>query len=96
MKVSLICGEVRKHLINKFNDKMSARDLMDLLDMAEKFTLTMISFCDVSCPDNTIIIRINPEKFDTEMLMCVEDDWINYITNEKGLDPSDAMMITPF
>lgn len=96
MFATALIEETKRAYAQKYGDKMTAKTLSDLMDDAESLILSMSTASAEDSPRNIICISINPDKFSSEDLIQIEDDWVNYIVNERGLNPSDAVMITPF
>ena len=96
MFATALIEETKRTMAEKYGDKMTAKTLYDITDSIESLILSMATVSAEGMPKNLICININPDKFSAEDLIQIEDDWVNYIINDRGLDPSDAVMITPF
>ena len=83
-------------IVKEFRNDVTFDGMEKLLSLADKWLEGMRSALDRKGSNDCIIVLINPDKFDTEKLMEVADDWYDYVTKELGLEPQDAVMVTPF
>lgn len=86
---------IRKRIKKDYGEYMSSEGLEKLTGEAETFYHAIMTAWGMSCPQNEIKILINPKKINLDTLFDIADDWTAYITNNHGLEPKDAIMITP-
>ena len=85
-----------KDFFERYKSEISAGAMQSIYAEAESMFHAIMSLLGTATPGGEIRILINPQKVDVEMLFRMADDWTSYVTAELGLDPKDAIMITPF
>lgn len=86
----------KRDIVREFKNDITFEGMEKLLRLTDDWFESMRKAMTRKGSRDCILILINPDKFDTDMLMDVSDDWYDYVTKELDLEPQDAMMVTPF
>lgn len=87
--------DVVESLLEKYKGKISHPMYEELGKDLTALTMSVFTVVSEGIKPDRILIHINPQKVDAELLIQMSDDWVDYVIGELGLNPSDAVMITP-
>lgn len=87
--------DVVESLLEKYKGKISHPMYEELGKDLTALTMSVFTVSSEGIKPDRILIHINPQKVDSELLIQMSDDWVDYVIGELGLNPSDAVMITP-